>query len=104
MDIPYLTRPDGTKFYPLILASIPALRPVGNNETITCEFSEDGGFKGDEIVNIVDGSEFGSDFIAVRWDLFPARIRAAATALRDRGQRGRFRITHLHGVLTITKP
>lgn len=32
---------------------------------------------------------------------FSARIRAAATALRDRGLSGRYHVTHFSGILTI---
>jgi hypothetical protein len=50
-----------------------------------------------------DGAMFGSDYMSSDPSRFPARIRAAATALRNCGFSGRFVITHREGVLDITQ-
>ena len=44
---------------------------------------------------------FGTDWAGADPTRFPARLRAAATALRDAGLSGRFRLTHRAGTLTL---
>ena len=64
---------------------------------------DDGGYPGSIRVRISRDSadEFAADWERSDWTRIPARIRAAATALRDRGCYGRFLITHQDGALTI---
>jgi hypothetical protein len=61
------------------------------------------GFSGDIRVTIRRGdrSTFGSDFKGADSTWFPARIKAAATALLNCGHRGRFDISHDEGELSI---
>jgi hypothetical protein len=105
MRIPHLTRQDTSNFYPVVREILPVGCPLAPGQIISCDLPADGGFAGDVAVDIFDGPEFDTDWTSSNpdeWSLFPARIRAAATALRDTGQRGRFRITHKDGALTIT--
>jgi hypothetical protein len=105
MHIPHLTRPDTSDFYPVVRDSLPAARPLPVGTTISCDLPASGGYAGDVVVDIFDGPEFGTDWTSSDpddWSRFPARIRAAATALRDSGLRGSYRITHKDGAVTIT--
>ncbi|MCL4748495.1 MAG: hypothetical protein KJZ83_24250, partial [Burkholderiaceae bacterium] len=67
--------------------------------------TEKPGYSGRVVVEIRagDGSGFGSDFEASDPTRFPARIRAAATALFTCGCPGQFLITHRNRVLEITQ-
>lgn len=67
--------------------------------------AEKPGYPGRVIVEVRagDGSGFGSDFESSDPTRFPARIRAATTALYNCGCWGRFLVTHGEGVLEITK-
>ena len=64
-----------------------------------------GGYAGDVhvVIHRQQTASFGSDWAAPDRTRFPARIRAAATVLRDNGCYGRFRIVHARGTLTIIK-
>ena len=53
----------------------------------------------DVVISPGDSTYFGANPAPKR---FPSRIKAAATALRDCGQVGRFRIGHGDGTLCIT--
>jgi hypothetical protein len=63
----------------------------------------DGGYDGRVTVTIRPGDHaaFGTDWQRADPTRFPARIKAAATALRNCGRMGRFAISHSEGVLTI---
>jgi hypothetical protein len=62
------------------------------------------GYDGSILVDILAGlsEEFISDWEGRDPTRFPARIRAAATVLHERGCHGRFLISHRRGVLSIT--
>jgi hypothetical protein len=62
-----------------------------------------GGFKGQICVTIKrsDFKSFGTNWNRSDPTWFPARIKAAATALHDSGYVGRFEITHQDGTLQI---
>lgn len=62
-----------------------------------------GGYDGDVNVNLAGSNSqtFESNWNNTDPSRFPARIKAAATALKDLGYVGRYRITHSEGVLTI---
>jgi hypothetical protein len=67
--------------------------------------AEKSGYPGRVVIEIrpEDGSTFSSDFEASDPTRFPARIRAAATALFNCGFSGRFLITHRDRLLEITQ-
>jgi hypothetical protein len=62
-----------------------------------------GGYDGRVIVTIRpnDCSDFGTDWEHPDPTRFPARIKAAATALRNCGCEGRYEVSHSDGSLTI---
>ena len=63
----------------------------------------EGGYHG-QIVVTIDPDErtgFGTDWEGVDPTRFPARIRAAAAALRNCRIRGQFEVSHLDGSMTI---
>jgi hypothetical protein len=62
------------------------------------------GYDGEYLVRIDarDQQAFGTDWIGTDETRFPARIRAAATVLGNRGDRGVFRVSHVSGRLAIT--
>ena len=72
--------------------------------TVRVQF-EDGGYVGRVTVTIRagDATSFGTDWTSADETRFPARIRAAATALLNRGCLGQFLIAHADGVLEITR-
>lgn len=64
---------------------------------------EEGGYNGRVIVEILpnDRSFFETDWESKDPTRFPARIKAAATALKNSGCEGRYEISHLDGSLSI---
>ena len=66
---------------------------------------EDGGYTGRITVTIRvgDSASFGTDWASTDVTRFPARIRAAATALLNCGCDGEFAIAHSEGVLEISR-
>ena len=64
-----------------------------------------GGYKGviDIAVSSANEEEFDAAIELSDWTRFPARIRAAATELRDQGFKGRFRVSHDNGILQIVR-
>src|SRR5689334_11720019 len=64
---------------------------------------EEGGYSGRVLVEIRSGdtNSFGSDWNGGDLTRFPARIKAAATALLHCGCIGRFLIVHAEGLLEI---
>ena len=62
-----------------------------------------GGYSGSIRVKIEKSQtlEFPADWESKDWTRFPARIRAAATALRDTSHFGTFDISHQDGTLRI---
>lgn len=78
-------------------------RCVTFDEYVTVELSEEG-YQGSVLVEITElADEFLSDWEGKDPTRFPMRIRAAATALRDLGCYGRFRISHTAGHLEIRR-
>jgi hypothetical protein len=99
MKIPHLSRPDDSSFYPLVKTAL-----VGSPcSPVCCDLRKPGGYNGNVLVDIADGDEFETDWSRPDPTRFPARIRAAATALRDIGFVGKFRVTHQDGSLTISR-
>ncbi len=99
MKIPHLVR-DGQ-----FLSRIKeALETEGCPGCVTIKFSKGGGYSGSIEVTIGSPTEkeFDADVSLKDRTRFPARIRAAATALRDAGCQGRSLVSHADGVLTIS--
>jgi len=104
-EIDHLKRPNQSAFYDLCQS---ILQEVGNElqlkKPLKVTFEADkGGFPDDERVEIggPDEKTFQTDWDGSDPTRFPARIRAAATALRDEGWRGTYRIRHEAGSLQI---
>ena len=100
MKIPQLTATGRSRFYPIVMAD---LKTAGNRLPITSNLGKAGGFSGAVKVQIKSSGEleFEANVVLKDWTFFPARIRAASTALRDSGLTGSFDITHADGLLTI---
>lgn len=52
-------------------------------------------------IDPADAATFGTDWDGTDPSWFSARLRAAATVLRDQGLFGRYRASHLGGILTL---
>lgn len=103
MKIPHLSKPQQSQFYQQVAA---ALGGIGREFPIQVQLrAERSGYKGSHEVSIseADELEFEADADLADWTRFPARIRAAATALRGANFLGRFTITHCEGQLTIDR-
>ena len=102
MRIPYLKR--RSQFYKPVLDRLPNGHQIAENEIVICEMpkSAPSGLEGAVVADIVDGLEFDSDWEGKDRTWFGARIKAAATALRDARQRGRFLICHKTGENALT--
>jgi hypothetical protein len=100
MKIPHLKR-DGT-FRPQIREAIQNLKA---SPVVHVSLYPAGGYNGAVTITISNRHE--REFHIGREisdsTRFPARIRAAATELRDQGFRGRFRISHDDGALQIER-
>lgn len=98
MKIPHLTR--NGNFRPQMREALTRLKECA---LVEIPLSPQGGYKG-EIEVIIESrkeAEFEASVDLSDPTRFPARIRAAATELRDQGFTGSFRITHEDGVLKI---
>jgi hypothetical protein len=100
MDIAYVTR---SVFLHACVDAIRAGRTSLDSGGVVVVILEDGGYGGRVEVTIRadDTAAFGTDWENSDVSRFPARIRAAATALRDEGCFGRYVIEHRDGALTI---
>lgn len=100
MKIPHLKR-DGS-FRPQIRKCISELEA---SDIAQIALSTAGGYKGNVTVEIgnIDEVSFEASLELSDWTRFPARIRAAATELRDQGFIGTFKIYHDEGILLIER-
>jgi hypothetical protein len=98
MKVPHLKR-DGS-FRPQIRKELEKLK---TSDVVRIPFHAAGGYKGDVRVRIRSRKEdeFEVSLDLSDWTRFPARIRAAATEMRDQGFKGAFQIRHDDGVLEI---
>jgi hypothetical protein len=104
MDIPYVDRSGFLE--PCERAIRQRRDAIDAGQPVRVELdAERPGYPGRVIVEVRagDGSGFGSDFESADPTRFPARIRAAATALYNCGCTGKFLITHDEGVLEIAR-
>jgi hypothetical protein len=93
-----------SSFYPACKEAIEGSASNGRVEgPVQFDFKQGGGYDGSVRVRIDPSQpdQFRSDWDGSDPSRFPARIRAAATALRDCTGGGIFRITHEDGQLTI---
>lgn len=104
MDIPYV---DDSGFLDPCERTIRECRAtLDAGQPVQIELdAEKPGYPGRVVVEIRAGGRnaFSSDYESTDATRFPARIRAAATALYNCGCSGRFRITHCGGVVKITQ-
>jgi hypothetical protein len=103
MDIRY--NAGDSKFVPPCAAAIRANRArldSGNLIEVNFTEAEPGYSKRIEVeIRESDSTTFGTDWQSADASRFPARIKAAATALRDCGCTGRYAVEHCDGLLTI---
>ena len=82
-----------------------AMEALHSSDVIRISLKPPGGYDGS--IRITVGApgedEFDAEVNLSNWTRFPARIRAAATELRDRGFQGTFRISHNQGELRIER-
>lgn len=102
MDIPFATR---SRFLTECEAAIRSQRDSLEAGTAVVIELEDGGYSGRVVVTIRegDGSAFGTNWEGADITRFPARIKAASTALLNSGCVGMFLVIHEQGVLTIRR-
>jgi len=102
MNIPYARR---SKFTEFCQENITAQREALNAGQVIAFTLKPGGYSGKIAVTVDAGNptHFETDWSAGDPTRFPARIKAAATALRNCGSTGRFEISHADGVLSISK-
>jgi len=102
MNIPYALR---SKFTGLCQEGITAQREALNTGQVITFTLKPGGYSGKITVTVDAGNptHFETDWSGGDPTQFPARIKAAATALRNCGSTGRFEISHADGVLSISK-
>ncbi len=101
MNIRYTVR---SKFIsPCKKAIVAQRKALDDGQTISVN-SAPGGYSGDVKVTIASAvsHKFQAERNGKNITRFPARIKAAATALRDCGDTGEFRISHDNGLLSIT--
>jgi hypothetical protein len=102
MDIIYATQ---SKFLePCKIEINNQFNQLTNGQKIVINFPESSGYNGEIIVDIKESKDSFSTF----WEntdptRFPARIKAAATALKEKKCFGAHKITHNNGELTITR-
>ena len=102
MNISYASR---SKFMTSCVKSIIAQQEILNEGQIINITLEPGGYLGNTVITILptNSIEFETDWVTTDSTRFPVRIKAAATALRDCDNTGRFAISHADGVLSIKK-
>jgi hypothetical protein len=103
MNIKYNVRRSG--FLPPCKAAITKnLLKLNNGRTITLNFAS-GGYGGEIYVTIKpqNRATFSTNWNNTDPTRFPARIKAAATALRDKGFAGCFKIIHDDGMLEMQR-
>jgi hypothetical protein len=101
VDIPYAGR---SLFLDACAAAIREQRAeLDAGCSVTVDLNRGGGYSGRVIVNIrtADGTTFATDWERPDPTRFPARLKAAATALLHCGCMGRFELLHKDGTLTI---
>lgn len=101
MDIPYAGR---SRFLDACAAAIRKQRAeLDAGRSVTVDLTRGGGYNGRLIVNIrpADRTAFATDWERPDPTRFPARLKAAATALLHCGCMGRFELSHQDGTLTI---
>ncbi len=100
MDIAYATR---SQFLGVCEAAIRGHRAELDADGVVHVDLKEGGYDGRVIVTIRpnDHMAFGTDWESTNPTRFPARIKAAATALLNCGFEGRFEISHSDGSLII---
>ena len=89
---------------PLLLEIAPLIRDAGSIEAgvrIEMPLSSEDGYEGDCIANVLAGNEFETDGKWSDITRFPARIKAAATCLKERKLFGKYRLSYKNGILSI---
>jgi hypothetical protein len=98
MKVPHLTAPFRSAFYKIVMTSLKNCPPP-----VQVFLDKDGGYSGRHKVTVgpMEELEFELDGVLLDWTRFPARIRAACTALRDSQMPGSYFIAHEDGHLSI---
>lgn len=104
-EVSHLKRPGQSSFYEPCRSALRRGNDLLLAGPAAVEFEkEKAGYPGDELIEIQSRQEgvFRTDWEGSDPTRFPARIKAAATALRDEGYRGTFRVWHEEGTLVIS--
>jgi len=102
-EIPHVIRRGQSDYYQVCLSALQEKQEGEPQVPLHVSFDTGAdGYSGDVLVEVHGGEEvFRTDWTGSDPTRFPARIRAAATALHDADQTGRFRIWHEEGELVI---
>lgn len=100
-EIPYLLNVQSSEFYTKIRNFLESQLPLTPRKLLECDLQTKGGYELSVEATIKDGETFSSNRLYADVTRFPARIRAAATVLRDTGNFGHYSIKHREGLLTI---
>jgi hypothetical protein len=104
MRVPHLIETDNSSFYQIVRAALQTHGSLLKGMFSGYDLQKPGS-DGIRIVDISEAPEFETDWTSsdgIDWSRFPARTRAAATALRDTKHYGRFSIMHQDGRLEIS--
>lgn len=100
--IPYLRKVEASEFYGLIRGAFEQSWEA-DWHLVQCNLGKEGGYEEEIAITVAAANQFEVGRRYRDWTRFPARIRAAATALRDCEQFGSFLITCREGNLTIER-
>ena len=106
MQIPYAARSIFTGVIVDALTDPDTLAQLEDGRMITVQLAQHpAGYPGTVIVQLtpLHSSSFGTDWEGPDPTRFPARLKAAATALNKIGARGQYTLTHRSGTLTIQR-
>lgn len=105
MKVPYIERP-GKIYRQCMTGMSRKKKDLVNGKEITITINrEESGYRGEVIVVICKGDHksFDTNWPCQDETRFPARIKNAATVLRDQGLYDMFRISHCNGTIRIRK-
>ena len=102
MDIAYATR---SRFLNDCEAALQSERETLEGGGVVRVAFDDGGYPGRVVVTIRPGdtTSFGTDWEGTDPTRFPARVKAAATALLHCGFLGRYLVVHEDGALSVSE-
>lgn len=91
-----------SKFKSVIIEHLPTMTIPQLKNNLEIKFTKNG-YNGNFIIEISEEDYFYANSSFSDKSRFPARIKAAASALKSLSFFGKFNITHYNGTLTISK-